>query len=392
MLLDQQQNLNPRSSPTHLLWCFLEVFSAEGGIQSFVKDIFKAYLDITESNAGQAGKPQWQSDVLLLRDAPGFQNRFENSSLNFYYLQSKSAQVGRLKLALSLLKGLIQKRPKRVICGHINLAPLVNVFCQPLGIPYIIFTHGKEIWEPLPPAYQKAMRQAEQICSVSRYTRDRASKANHLDPNLFRLMPCMVDGEKFTPGPKPQALIQRYGLQNAQVLMTVTRLWSGDPYKGVDMTIEALSRVSEVIPNVKYLVVGRGDDRPRLEKLAEDHGVKDRVIFAGFVPGEELVDHYRVADAYCMPSQEGFGIVYLEAMACGIPVLSGDADGSADPLQDGQLGWRVPYRDPKAVAEACIEMLQGEDPRCNGEWLRQQTLALFGYEAFRMRLQELLNS
>jgi glycosyltransferase involved in cell wall biosynthesis len=140
------------------------------------------------------------------------------------------------------------------------------------------------------------------------------------------------------------------------------------------------------------LVIGRGDDQPRLAKLAEDLGVGDRVIFAGFVPTEQLVEHYRLADAYVMPSQEGFGIVYLEAMACGVPVLSGDADGSADPLQDGKLGWRVPHRDPNAVAAACIEILKGDDRRCDQQWLREQAIALFGIDAFQNRLKEQLLS
>lgn len=108
-----------------------------------------------------------------------------------------------------------------------------------------------------------------------------------------------------------------------------------------------------------------------MERLAADLGVAERVVFAGFVATEELQAHYRVADAYLMPSQEGFGIVYLEAMASGVPVFAGDADGSADPLQDGRPGWRVPHRDPEAVAAACVEMLQGSGCRCDGAWLRQ---------------------
>jgi glycosyltransferase involved in cell wall biosynthesis len=91
-----------------------------------------------------------------------------------------------------------------------------------------------------------------------------------------------------------------------------------------------------------------------------------------------------------MPSPEGFGIVYLEAMTCGIPVLSGDDDASADPLQDGKLGWRVHHRDPNAVATTSLEILQGNDQCCQGEWLREQALALFGMEAFQQRLQQLL--
>nr|WP_242028538.1 glycosyltransferase [Pseudanabaena sp. FACHB-2040] len=172
--------------------------------------------------------------------------------------------------------------------------------------------------------------------------------------------------------------------------MTVARLWAGDIYKGVDVTIRALPAIAATIPTVKYLIIGRGDDQPRLAQLAQDLGIADRVVFAGFVPTAQLPDHYRLADAYVMPSQEGFGIVYLEAMACGIPVLAGDADGSADPLQDGRLGWRVPHRDPQAVARACIEILEGEDPRCRGEWLRQETLTHFSPEALAAQLHQLL--
>jgi phosphatidyl-myo-inositol dimannoside synthase len=172
--------------------------------------------------------------------------------------------------------------------------------------------------------------------------------------------------------------------------MTVARLWSGDIYKGVDVTIRALPQIVSVFPDVKYLIIGRGDDRPRLEQLAKDLGVSDRVVFAGFVPTQELVPHYQVADAYIMPSQEGFGIVYLEAMACGIPVLSGDTDGSAEPLQDGRLGWRVPHRDPDAVAAACIEILNKRDPRCQGQWLREQTLEKFGRQTLSKKLKQLL--
>jgi glycosyltransferase involved in cell wall biosynthesis len=209
-----------------------------------------------------------------------------------------------------------------------------------------------------------------------------------------------VDSEQFSPGEKPLELLQQYGLQDSSVLMTVARLWSGDIYKGVDVTLRALPSIAQVIPDVKYLVIGRGDDQPRLAKLAIELGVSDRVIFAGFVPTQDLVKHYRLADAYVMPSQEGFGIVYLEAMACGLPVLAGDADGSADPLQDGQLGWHVPHRNSTAVAQACITILQERaaylqhqqcDRRCDSKWLRQQVLAHFSRAAFTQQLQLLLN-
>lgn len=362
-------------SPNYL-FCFLEIFASEGGIQSYVKDILKAYLSLT---AGTNSPPT--AEVFLLRDSPDCQNPFESKNLNFHYLKTDPVWFGRLNFAAKILIHLVQKRPERVFCGHINLAPLIQTLCQSLGIPYTILTYGKEVWETLPPKYQIAMSQADRIWTISRYTRNSSCESNQLNPDKFQIVPCIVDENIFTIGPKSEDLLVQYNLIGAKILMTVARLRSTDIYKGVDVTIKALPQIAKTFPNVKYLVIGRGDDRPRLAKLAADLGVAERVIFAGFVPTENLAEHYRLADAYVMPSQEGFGIVYLEALACGVPVLAGDADGSADPLQDGKLGWRVPHRDQGAVAVACIEMLKGEDRRCDRHWLREQTIAAFSCQS-----------
>ncbi len=364
--------------PDHL-FVFLEIFAKEGGIQSYVKDIFQSYL----------GLPSVLSaEVFLLRDTPNLENPFESSRLKFHYFKTNPPQMGRMRMATALLTYLVKRRPKHVFCGHVNLAPLIGTLCQPLGIPYTVMTHGKEVWEELPPAIKSNLQKADRIWTVSHYTRDIASTANQLDREKIKILPCAVNGNHFTPGIKSAELLERYNLHNSKVLMTVARLWSGDRYKGVDVTIRALPQILQAYPDVKYLVIGRGDDQPRLSLMVQELGLCDRVVFAGFVPTEELVEHYRLADAYIMPSQEGFGIVYLEAMACGVPVLAGDNDGSADPLENGKLGWRVPHRDPDAVAKACIEILKGEDQRCNGNWLREQAISHFGFNAFQARLKD----
>jgi phosphatidyl-myo-inositol dimannoside synthase len=378
----EKRAIAPQAS-ADCLFVFLEIFEREGGIQSYVQDIFCSYASFSEQPA----------DVFLLRDGQDCTNPFQSDLLNFHYFKHKSAQLGRLGMAIALFFHILKNRPQRVFCGHINLAPLVRLLCQPFQIPYTVMVHGKEVWEPLHPALRIALQQADEIWTVSRYSRDRASASNQLDSSKIRLMPCAVDGDRFTPGEKSAVLVKRYGLTDAKVILTVARLWSGDIYKGVDMTIRALGAIAQSIPNVKYLVIGRGDDQPRLAQLAKDLGVGDRVVFAGFVPTAELPEHYRLADAYVMPSQEGFGIVYLEAMACGVPVLAGDSDGSADPLQDGALGWRVPHREVGAIANACIDMLQQQampTGRSDGQWLRQQALDLFGKAAFTQQLQDAL--
>lgn len=370
------------SAPQRNIFIFLEIFSCEGGIQSYIKDVLAAYAQWPQAP---------RADVFLLRDGSQDIPQGPTAPLRFHPLASPWAVVGRLRLLLALTFTLVRHRPQRVICGHVLLLPLVAPLCRWWRVPYVVITYGKEVWYPQPPRIQRALRQADQIWAISRYSRDQACAANQLDPQRVWMVPCVVNGNIFGPGPANPDLVATYGLGNGPVLMTVARLWSGDIYKGVDVTIRALPAIAQAFPKVKYLVIGRGDDQPRLAALAQELGVEDRVVFAGFVPTEKLVDHYRLADAYVMPSQEGFGIVYLEAMACGVPVLSGDQDGSADPLQDGRLGWRVPHREVEAVAVACIEILKGQDPRCQGNWLRAETLAQFGAPVLANRLAAALS-
>lgn len=368
---------------SRIAFVFLEILSCEGGIQSYVRDILGALPSALDETI---------ADVFLLRDSHPIDNPYESEQLKFHYFKTTSPNRSRLKLIAALLTYIIRSRPTHVYCGHINLAPIIHAICQTVGIPFTVLTYGKEVWEPLRASYQKALRASHKIWTISRYSRDRLCASNQIESKKVEFLYCAVDGRAFQPQSKNELLIDHYGFEHSKVLMTVARLWSGDPYKGVDVTIRALPTIALEFPEIKYLVVGRGDDQPRLTKLAEDLGVSDRVVFAGFVSDADLVNHYNLADAYVMPSQEGFGIVYLEAMACGVPVLSGDADGSADPLQDGRLGWQVPYRDPDAVATATIEMLKGNDRRSDGEYLRSECLSIFDKSAIGVQLKKLLSS
>lgn len=110
--------------------------------------------------------------------------------------------------------------------------------------------------------------------------------------------------------------------------------------------------------DLRYLIVGDGDDRPRFESLADELGVRELVIFAGKVPSEELCDHYNLCDLFAMPSTgEGFGIVFLEALACGKPVIAGSKDASRDALLDGELGVLVDPEDPRELRDAIVAIL-----------------------------------
>jgi glycosyltransferase involved in cell wall biosynthesis len=139
-------------------------------------------------------------------------------------------------------------------------------------------------------------------------------------------------------------------------------------------------------------VAGEGDDRPRVQTIARELSVDNAVTFTGFVADEELADHYRLADVFAMPStSEGFGIVFLEALACGTPVLAGNCDGSVDAVDKGRLGRLVDPKDVRAIANGLIDLLQRKGPELwfDRDALHQAVVARFGSVAFREELRSL---
>ena len=271
---------------------------------------------------------------------------------------------GRVAYVFSLLRRMLRDRRFDLVwCGHIGTAALAARIARFLGCPWWLQIHGIDAWTPRGRALQRAIRSASLVTAVSRYTRRRFLAWASLCAERVKVLPNAVDSS-YSPGPKSEELLERYALKGSRVLLTVGRIAKAESYKGHDRVIRLLPRLQERYPDVVYLIAGDGDGRPDLENLAAEIGVEDKVRFAGNVASGELVDHYRVADVFVMPSTgEGFGIVYLEAMACGVPAIGLDVDGSIDPLGALPNGRAVPE---PLLYETICESLDGAGPRSNG--------------------------
>lgn len=277
-------------------------------------------------------------------------------------LQQLAPARGRLGYALRGLALAITGNFDAIFCGHIHLAPLAAAAARLRGRPMWLQLHGWEVWHGLTAARRWAARQAVLTTAVSRDTRRRFLGLLPVDPWRVRVLPNTLD-DVFAPGGKPEYLIDRHALRGRRVLLTVGRFAAAERGKGHDRVIRALPAVAREYPEIVYLVVGDGDDRGRLETLAQKAGVADRVRFVGAVAASELADYYRLADAFAMPStQEGFGIVFIEAAACGLPPIGGNRDGSLDALADGAIGRAVDPEDAAALVRAIIDTLAGQGP------------------------------
>jgi phosphatidyl-myo-inositol dimannoside synthase len=269
----------------------------------------------------------------------------------------------RIAYSLAALWTAITHQPiDLVFCGHLFMTPLAAVIARALRIPLWVQVHGIEAWRELSVLQRRSVESATIVTSVSRYTRRRLLEWVEIDPARVKVLPNTVDPQ-YGPGPKPAYLLARHAARGKKVLVTVSRLDSSEQYKGHDRVIRALSRVLSQHPDTIYLVVGDGDDRPRLESLAVECGVGKNVQFTGFVSPQELPDYFRLADVFVMPSTgEGFGIVFLQAMATGARVIAGNRDGSRDPLCDGTLGTLVDPENCEELASAILAALDNPAP------------------------------
>lgn len=238
-----------------------------------------------------------------------------------------------------------------------------------LGRKVIIYVHGEEItirnmeWS-LPKLRPFYLRNCDAIVAVSTFAQRALVEQMGIDRTKITLIANGVDLDKFYPQPKAATLMARYGLVGQRVLVSVGRLV---PRKGVDRTLVALRIVLQRHSNIHYLVVGGGSYRAELERIARQVEVSQHVTFVGEVPEDEITMHYALGDIFILPNREtadgdneGFGLVFLEANACGIPVIAGRAGGVQDVVLNGDNGLTVDGNNPEAIAEAILRLL--EDP------------------------------
>ena len=294
---------------------------------------------------------------------------------------------GKLRYVLESLKAVARERFDVVICSHINLLPIAAAAAAAQRVPLLLVVYGIESWKSPRGLAAKLVKRASAVVAISEYTKRRFLEWSGVESSRVHVIPCCVNMKRFGVGPKRDDLLRKYRLRGRTVMLTVARLAGKERAKGIDEVLESLTDIAREIPNISYLVVGDGHDRKRLEEKAISLGVSNRVVFAGFVDEDEKVDHYRLADAYVMPGRgEGFGIVYLEALACGLPIVASSLDASAEVVLNRSFGRVVNPDRQGELKAACVDVLT------ENEGIRDvpRELSMFSFARFRARWNWLL--
>jgi phosphatidylinositol alpha-1,6-mannosyltransferase len=254
----------------------------------------------------------------------------------------------------------LTRRPDAVHAGDVYPQAVVAWILKKLfRIPYLVYCHGEEITQLDRNRYLSRVRnvvyrQADAVVTNSDFSRTHLLRLGVSPSRICKISPG-VDCERFSPGAVDPQLTRKYDLEGCFVLLTVARLV---PRKGHRLVMEAIAKLNGDVANIRYVIVGTGPEKESLLLLAAALGIADRVHLAGHVPDEQLADYYKLADLLVMPNYqeartgdvEGFGMVFLEANACGKPVIGGRSGGAAEAVVDGVTGFLVNPEDSTELA------------------------------------------
>lgn len=270
---------------------------------------------------------------------------------------------------------------------------------QTYGLPYVCYVHGEELSvvqksRELTWMTRRVLGGARVVVANSRNTARLLREQWPVAEKRLAVLHPGVDAQRFVPAERDEEVRQKLGWSGRQVVLTVGRL---QIRKGHDMLIRALPAIARRVPSVLYAIVGEGAERPRLEKLAGELGVRELVRFHGEPADDELIGCYQQCDLFALPNREvngdfeGFGMVLVEAQACGKPVIAGASGGTSETMQAGQTGLLVPCEGPEKLAEAVSELLLDDARRqAMGRTGRQWALAQFDWASLAQQAATIL--
>jgi glycosyltransferase involved in cell wall biosynthesis len=310
-------------------------------------------------------------------------------------------RITKIRFLLSAVTSAIFWRPKLVLCAHVGISPVARLIQRLTGVPYWVMLYGIEVWGDLASAKVQALRAAQQLVAISKFTLESASTRHGLAgcKSVF-LAPTFSIDEPPHAADSAKSSVEK---EKTPTVLTVGRLVASERYKGHDVMLDAWPMVLREIPNARYVIVGDGDDRARLEARGTETGLNDSVTFRGGVSGAELQSCYDDCRVFALPARteldpraprgEGFGIVFLEAMAHGKPVVGPNIGAPTEFIRDGEHGLLVDPVNPTKLAQALIELLANpERARQMGEAGRAWVKKEYSYEMFRERMRKILQT
>jgi phosphatidyl-myo-inositol dimannoside synthase len=370
-----------------LIGLFTEL-DAPGGVQRAGRHLASVLTEFAASRGVECR-------ILSLNDGPELK-RLNVAGREIVFTGSERAKGRFIASAMQAVRrksGKGKDKTKLVVAGHPNLAPVVRA--MRLAAPRlksILCTHGIEVWDPLPRMRRNALRRADVILAPSKYTADHVAGTQGAATEKVKVLPWALDPQFESLASNAAKTPAPTNFPQGRVVLTVGRWRSDERYKGVDTLITALPKLLPRWPELQLVAVGEGEDREWLEDLAEENGVRRHVHFLSGLSYAELAACYGHCEIFALPSRgEGFGLVYLEAMACGKPVIGGAHGGAPEVIDDGRTGYLVQHGDAIQLATAIETLLVNPEVGLEmGRRGRQRVENEFRFSVFAKSFRKIL--
>ncbi len=310
---------------------------------------------------GIAAAHNTSAEFLSLNDAEG-SHSFDLAGRSVPFRGFGRAKLRFVLSAMARILPLAKNPARILLAAHPNLAvPAAGSQLASPRLKTIVVAHGVEVWKPLPPYRRHALRRATCVLAPSRDTVQKLIAVQGASPQKIRALPWPLNPEFLRMAAEPARLPLPPAYPNGRVILAVGRWSASERYKGIDELLHAVAQLRSAHPDLHVVAVGGGDDLPRLRHLSADLGVTHIVHFLQNLSREQIASCYAHADIFALPSTgEGFGLVFLEAMAFAKPVIGVAAGGATDIVEDEINGLLVPPRDTAALGRAVSRLLRDE--------------------------------
>lgn len=361
-------------------FCYLAAYCQTGGIENFNRYFIDALPYVDKFCGSKADR------INLL----SFYDKTINTSLKPRF---RFFGLNRNRLYFIIKFFLTQFQSDLMIFGHVNLIPLLFLYkvFNPRKKTFLI-VHGIDVWYDLSNTQKKALKKIDKIISVSKYTADiLQSKFTNYDLPITVFPNTYNSSLEIRPS---ESSVKKYKAENGledyeYIILTLARLKITEKGKGYDQVIRALPKIIISEPNVIYVLAGKYDEeeKNRIIHLAKEFNVENYIKFTGFVSDIDLANLYASANVFIMPSKkEGFGIVYIEALLFGVPVIAGKSGGSIEALNYGKWGTLVNPDSIDDIAHSILFEINNYLPEKQLE-IRQAVIDKFGFPSFIRRLK-----
>ncbi len=366
------RNITIKKGMKNVVFLNFSTFEKKGGIETVNKSVC-----FILSNLSKSGKIKFKSYSLFDKKVDC---RYSNVNMYFAFSGSK------YKFIIYSILGSFNSN--YLILSHINLMPIALIIklINP-SIKILLYAHGIEIWKKLPYIFLKKIYR---IIAVSDFTKRKICFYNKFDPSRI-----IVIHNTLEPFFDFKILQNNYD-ENYKII-TLARASFEEQYKGYDLIIEVLNELSKKIHNIKYELAGPIDfkEKLRIEALIEKYGVGNRVNLRGLIPSKDLTNFYANADLFVMPStNEGFGIVFIESLACGTRIITSNIDGSREIVKNNIIGYSIDLNDKIFLIEAILDDYKQKKSKTKPSKsdIKMEYLQNFSFSIFENKFMNFLNS